>query len=161
MTRRILPWLLLSFAACGTASGGPGVVELAAPEPVHGDETAIAWPFLVTHEGEREIVADFHLRVEEGGTLVGVRPDPQNPDAQATLQWSGEIRSGEGYWTGDVVPRGGQVRLWALVRPTPGRDPSLRVIHWPTDGRDNPVGERTCEIWRYNPVDKKIAQNPC
>jgi hypothetical protein len=161
MTRSLLPWVLLCLTACAAASRGPGAVELAAPEPVHGDDTAIAWPFVVTHEGEREIVADFHLRIEEGGTLVGVRPDAQNPDGQAILRWRGEVRAGEGYWTGDVLPRGAQVRLWALVRPTPGRDPRLRVVHWPTDGRDNAVGDRACEIWSYDTSSRRVEREPC
>lgn len=153
--------LLLMMAACGTALRGPGTIELGQPEPVHGDDTAIAWPFIVTHEGGSEIVADFHLRIEEGGTLVGVRPDASNPDPEARVRWRGEIRGGVGYWIGDVLPKGGQVRLWALVRPTPGADPRLRVVHWPTDGRDRPVGDETCQIWSYDTGRQRISQESC
>ena len=153
--------LTLPLAACGGALRGPGVIELGAPEPVHGDDTAIAWPFVVTHEGGSEIVADFHLRVEQGGTLLGVRPDGDNPDPDASFRWRGEIRGGEGYWIGDALPKGGQVRLWALLRPEPGGDPTIRVVHWPTDGRDRPVAGETCQIWRYDTRGGKVEQDPC
>jgi hypothetical protein len=157
----LLCWSLLPLTACATGGARPGAVALGTPEPVHGDDTAIAWPFMVTHEGSAEIVGDFHLRVEEGGTLVAVRPDPQNPNTEATVRWRGEIRGGEGYWIGDVLPKGGQVRLWALVRPEPGNEPRLRVVHWPTDGRDQPVGEEKCEIWRYDPESRRVRQESC
>jgi hypothetical protein len=162
--RRLLfsfPLLVIAFAACGTTLRGPGTIDLGRPEPVHGDDTAIAWPFTVTHEGGSEIVADFHLRIEAGGTLVGVRPDASNPDPEARVRWRGEMRQGEGYWIGDVLPKGGQVRLWALVRPAPGADPRLRVVHWPTDGRDRPVGNETCQIWTFDTQRTRVAQEPC
>ncbi len=161
MRSPLLLLALLFLAACATAARGPGAVDLALPEEVHGDDTAIAWPFVVTHEGESQIVADFHLRIEDGGTLVGVRPDQENPDPDAVYEWRGSLRGGEGYWIGDALPKGGQVRLWALVRPTPGADPRLRVVHWPTDGRDRPVGSETCEIWRYDTERKKASRDAC
>ena len=163
MTSRLaLSTLTLTvLAACATGPGRPGAVALQGPEPVHGDDRAIAWQFVVTHSGGRDILADFHLRVEEGGTLLAVRPDAQNPDTGATSRWRGEVRSGEGYWIGDVLPTGGSVRLWVLVRPTPGGDPRLRVTHWPTDGRDNPIADRVCEIWRYDTRAQRAHQEPC
>lgn len=161
MRRPAILLLTLALAACGGALRGPGAIDLGAPEPVHGDDSAIAWPFVVTNESDAAIVADFHLRLEEGGTLVGVRPDDDNPDAEATARWRGELRGGEGYWIGDALPKGGQVRLWALVRPDPGGDPRLRVIHWPTDGRDRAVGGETCQIWRYDTGGSSVKQEPC
>jgi hypothetical protein len=35
------------------------------------------------------------------------------------------------------------------------------VIHWPTDGRDQPVGPETCEIWRYDTGSREVAAEPC
>lgn len=160
VVRLSFPSLVL-LAACAGAPGRPGAVALEPPEPAHGDDASIAWPFVVTHEGGPEIVADFHLRVEEGGTLLGVRPDGENPDPNATLRWRGELRQGEGYWIGDVLPKGASVRLWALVRPTAGGPPRLRIVHWPTDGRDNPVADRACEIWRYDPESQRPSRESC
>jgi hypothetical protein len=150
-----------ALSACASGPARPGSVTLEAPEPADGDEAAIVWPFVVTHTGGSEIVADFHLRIEEGGTLVGVRPDAQNPDTDATLHWRGEVRNGEGYWIGNVLPRGSSVRLWALVRAVPGGEPRLRVIHWPTDGRDQPVAEQQCEIWSYDTRSRETDREPC
>lgn len=162
MGARTLPCLLLSLGvACASTPGGPGMVSVELPHPADGDELAIAWPFVVTHAGGSEVVADFHLRIEEGGTLLGVRPDTDNPDPDATVRWRGEVRNGEGYWIGDVLPRGSNVRLWALLRPTPGREPRLRVVHWPTDGRDNPIAEQVCEIWLYDTRAQKTERQSC
>jgi hypothetical protein len=160
MGRRLLACLFLAVS-CATGSGRPGAVGLLVPQPTDGDETAIAWPFVVTHEGGPEIVADFHLQIEEGGTLIGVRPNGDSPDPDATIRWSGVLRNGEGYWIGDVLSRGASVRLWALVRPIPGRDPELRVLHWPTDGRDNPVADPVCEVWRYDARSGEAERDSC
>lgn len=146
---------------CATTAAVVGRVELADPEPVHGDDTVMAWPFVVTHAGSRETFADFHLQVVAGGTIVGVRPDGDNPDPEARYHWTGEVRAGDGYWIGDVLPPGGQVRLVAIVRPEGSGDPRLRVAHWPTNGRDSVVGPVTCEIWRYDVEARETSQRPC
>ncbi|HEY7472720.1 MAG TPA: hypothetical protein VIE68_10290 [Gemmatimonadota bacterium] len=159
---RSLAWVAASATACATAGGGAvGVVDLSPPQPAHGDDTAIAWPFTLLHGGEAETLADFHLRIEAGGTLLGVRPDAQNPDAGARFRWRGELRQGEAYWIGDPLIPGDGVTLTILVRPTPGTDPRLRVVHWPTDGRDQPVGPETCEIWRYETARQRVATEAC
>lgn len=154
--------IALVAAACASGGGMVGDVSLVAPEPVHGDETAIAWPFVVTHGGGGEILADFHLRVEEGGTLLEVRPDAENPDPDATYRWRGEVRDGEGYWIGDVLPAGGQIRLVAMIRPEMDGDRvRVRVVHWPTNGRDEPIGPETCEVWTYAPEEERVEQVDC
>lgn len=148
---RMVASVAVVAAACATAGGGTvGSVELAPPQPVHGDDRAIAWPFTVTHGGGPETLADFHLRLEAGGALVGVRPDGENPDPGARFAWRGEIRDGEAYWIGDPLVPGGSVTLTLLVRPDGEGDPRLRVVHWPTDGRDAAVGPEVCEIWTYD-----------
>ncbi|MDX1622492.1 MAG: hypothetical protein R3199_00725 [Gemmatimonadota bacterium] len=151
----------LAAAAC-TTGGATGAVSLDPPRAVNGDDSAIAWPFLVTHGGGKTL-AGFHLRVEEGADLVGVRPDAENPpiDDAAAYHWTGEVRGDEGYWTGDVVPPGGTVSLAILVRPTGEGDPRIRVVHWPTDGRDEPVGSETCEIWSFDIEDQRANQTSC
>jgi hypothetical protein len=152
----------ISATACATAGGGAvGAVNLSPPQPAHGDDQAIAWPFTVVHGGKAETLADFHLRIEDGGTLLGVRPDRENPDTSARFKWRGEMRTGEGYWIGDPLIPGDGVTLTILVRPDPGADPRLRVIHWPTDGRDQPVGPETCEIWRYATGSRKVSTEAC
>lgn len=140
-----------------------GAVSLGEPQPVHGDESAIAWPFVVTHGGDEETFADFHLRVEEGGDLLAVRPDAENPpEAEDVLyRWSGEVRGDEGFWIGDVVPPGGSVRLTILVRPTDAGDPRIRVVHWPTNGRDEPVGSETCEVWSFDTGRQRMERSSC
>lgn len=154
--------ILLAAAACATGGNMVGGVSLVAPEPVHGDDTAIAWPFVVTHGGGSEILADFHLRIEDGGTLLGVRPDADNPDTDARFDWNGEIRNGDGYWIGEVLPPGGQIRLVAMIRPDmEGGKVRLRVVHWPTNGRDDAVGPETCEVWTYDPDAEKVTQKRC
>lgn len=153
--------LTVAAAACASA-GRPGVVAVGTPQSAHGDELGIAWPFVVTHAGASEIVAGFRLRVEEGGNLVAVRPDAENPpEADALARWRGEMHNGEGRWMGDVLPRGASVRLWALLRMAEARDPRLRVVHWPTDGRGNPVADPMCEIWRYDTRAQSIFSQPC
>lgn len=150
----------LGLAACGT--GRVGEVSLIQPEPVHGDDSAIGWPFVVTHDGGAETLADFHLRIEEGGELLSVRPDADNPDRDALYRWRGEVRGGEGYWIGDVIPAGGQIRLVAMVRPDMEGDRiRLRVVHWPTNGRDEPVGPETCQVWTYETERQRVAQESC
>jgi hypothetical protein len=159
---RILAWTAVSATACATSGGGAvGAVELSPPQPAHGDDTAIAWPFTLVHGGEAETLADFHLRIEDGGSLLGVRPDAQNPEPGARFRWRGELRPGEAYWIGDPLVPGDGVTLTILVRPTPGTDPRLRVIHWPTDGRDQPVGPETCEIWRYEAAKQRVTTEAC
>ncbi|MBW3660224.1 MAG: hypothetical protein KY397_01140 [Gemmatimonadetes bacterium] len=152
----------LTSAACATGTGVVGAVSIAEPGPVEGDETAIAWPFVVTHGGGPEILADFHLRIDDGGTLLAVRPDSQNPDPDARFVWRGEVRGDEGYWIGDVLPSGGQVRLVAMVRPEmdDGRI-LLRVVHWPTNGQDEAVGPETCEVWTYETDGQRLEQEEC
>ncbi|MFN2382989.1 MAG: hypothetical protein ABR559_01845 [Gemmatimonadota bacterium] len=147
--------------ACASGGGSVGAVRAASPIEVHGDDRAIAWPFTVTHGGGSETFADFHLRIEDGGTLVGVRPNAENPDPEAQHEWRGSLRQGAGYWIGDVLPRGASVTLTLLVRPTPGADPRLRVVHWPTNGVDVAVGPETCEVWSFDPGDKRVRQEPC
>lgn len=150
------------LSACATGAGMVGEVSLVEPEPVHGDETAIAWPFVVTHGGGSETLADFHLRIEAGGELLGVRPDADNPTPDGLYTWRGEMRDGEGYWIGDVLPAGAQVRLVAMVRPEMDGDRiRLRVVHWPTNGRDEPVGPETCQVWTYDPGSERTEQNAC
>lgn len=140
-----------------------GAVSLAAPQPVHGDESVIAWPFEVTHDGDEETLADFHLRIEEGGDLLGVRPDAENPPEaeEALYRWSGEVRGDEGFWIGDVVPPGGSVRLTIMVRPADTGDLRIRVVHWPTNGRDEPVGAETCEVWSYDTGRQRTDRSSC
>ncbi|HUP18604.1 MAG TPA: hypothetical protein VM778_01485 [Gemmatimonadota bacterium] len=151
-----------ALAACASGGGAVGMVALDQPEAVSGDDTAIAWPFVVTHGGQRETFADFHLRIESGATLLGVRPDAENPDPGARFKWSGSVVSpSEGYWIGSPLTPGGEVRLWLLVRPTPGAEPRLRVVHWPTDGRDEPVGPETCEVWSWSRDRATAHQEPC
>lgn len=161
---RRMTWLPAALLAAGCASGGGavGMVALDQPEPVSGDDTSIAWPFVVTHGGQRETVADFHVRIESGATLLGVRPDAQNPDPTARFQWTGRLAGpNEGYWIGNPLTPGGAVRLVLLVRPTGPGAPRLRVVHWPTNGRDEPVGPETCELWSWQ-VDRGSAhQEPC
>ncbi|HYO45994.1 MAG TPA: hypothetical protein VEY33_04815 [Gemmatimonadota bacterium] len=155
-------WVAISAMSCASAGGGAvGAVNLAPPQPAHGDDQAIAWPFTVVHGGEAETLADFHLRIEDGGVLLGVRPDRENPDTGARFQWRGELRSGEAYWIGDPLIPGDGVTLTLLVRPDPGVEPRLRVVHWPTDGRDKPVGPETCEVWRYETGNRKVSTEAC
>lgn len=158
----VIAGAVLGAGACATGSGMVGEVSIVEPEPVHGDDTAIAWPFVVTHGGGAETLADFHLRIEEGGALLGVRPDAENPDPDALYRWRGEVRSGQGYWIGDVLPSGGQVRLIAMIRPEIEADRiRLRVLHWPTNGRDEPVGPETCEVWTYDTRGQRFGQEAC
>jgi hypothetical protein len=154
-------WLAISLTACASGGGAVGSLELSPPQPAHGDEQAIAWPFTLVHGGQDETLADFHLRIEDGGTLLGVRPDAENPDSGARFRWRGEVRGGEGYWIGDPLIPGDGVTLTILVRPAAGSSPRLRVFHWPTDGRDQPVGPEACEIWRYDPESREVAREPC
>jgi hypothetical protein len=149
------------MTACATVGGPVGGVELAPPQPVHGDDLAVAWPFTVVHGGGSETVADFHVRIEAGGALLGVRPDRDNPDPGAAYAWRGEVRAGEAYWIGDPLAPGGSVTLTLLVRPDPGGDLRLRVVHWPTDGRDRPVGPETCELWRYDVGRGEVGRERC
>lgn len=151
MRMRVGAMAAVAVTACATGgSGTVGSVQLETPQPAHGDDRAIAWPFTVTHAGGAETLADFHLRIEAGGELLGVRPDGENPDPGARFAWRGDLRNGEAYWIGDPVVPGGSVTLTLLVRPTGDGDPRLRVVHWPTDGRDRPVGPEVCEIWTYD-----------
>lgn len=156
-------WIaLMVTGACATAGGGAvGSVRLSPPQPAHGDDQSIAWPFTLVHGGDAEVVADFHLRIEDGGALLGVRPDRENPDPGARFQWRGEIRSGQAYWVGDPLIPGDGVTLTILVRPEPGSEPRLRVVHWPTDGRDQPVGPETCAIWIYDTESRESAIEAC
>lgn len=155
-------WVAISATACASAGGGAvGGVSLAPPQPAHGDDQSIAWPFTVVHGGETETLADFHLRIEDGGELVGVRPDDENPDPGARFEWRGELRSGEAYWIGDPLTPGNGVTLTILVRPVAGQEPRLRVVHWPSDGRDEPVGPETCQVWTYDTGSKETATDPC
>lgn len=164
--RRARFWIMMAAVtlagACATGGGMVGAVSLASPQEVSGDETAIAWPFTVTHASGEEPFADFHLRIEDGATLLAVRPDADNPDPEATYRWSGEVRAGNAaYWIGDVLPPGGQVRLVVMVRPTGTGDPTMRVVHWPTNGRDDPIGPETCETWRYDTRSGKTSRTGC
>jgi hypothetical protein len=156
-------WIALVVAgACASAGGGAvGTVRLSPPQPAHGDDQSIAWPFTLVHGGDAETVADFHLRIEDGGALLGVRPDRENPDPGARFQWRGEIRNGQAYWIGDPLIPGDGVTLTILVKPDPGSEPRLRVVHWPTDGRDQPVGPETCAIWSYDTESRKAATEAC
>lgn len=155
-------WMAISTTACASAGGGAvGVVNLAPPQPAHGDDQSIAWPFTVVHGGGDETLADFHLRIEDGGELVGLRPDAENPDPGARFRWRGELRSGVAYWIGDPLIPGDGVTLTILVRPDAGVDPRLRVVHWPTDGRDEPVGPETCQIWSYDTGSREATTEPC
>jgi len=149
-------------AACATVGGGTvGAVDLSPPQPVHGDDRAIAWPFTVVHGGRSETLADFHLRIEAGGSLLAVRPDRENPDPGARFAWRGEVRDGEGYWIGDPLVPGGSVTLTILVRPDGDGDPRLRVVHWPTDGRDRPVGPESCQVWSFDPGRQDVSVSSC
>lgn len=161
-------WTLAGLAsagwsmACASGGGAVGMVVLDQPEAVSGDDTAMAWPFVVTHGGEKETFADFHVRIEEGGTLLAVRPDPENPDPGARFRWSGRVEGDdEGYWIGDPLVPGGAVQLWVLVRPAGTGEPRLRVVHWPTNGRDERVGPETCEIWVWSRDRRAAQQEPC
>jgi hypothetical protein len=138
-----------------------GAVRLSPPQPAHGDDQSIAWPFTLVHGGSAETVADFHLRIEEGGVLLGVRPDGENPDPGARFEWRGEIRGGEAYWIGDPLIPGDGVTLTILVRPDAGSEPRLTVVHWPTDGRDERVGPDTCAIWRYDTRSREVSSEAC
>lgn len=162
---RIAGWMALGVftgAGCATAGGGVvGSVRLSTPQPAHGDEQAIAWPFTLVHGGETETVADFHLRIEDGGELLAVRPDGENPDPGARFAWRGEIRGGQAYWIGDPLIPGDGVTLTILVRPDPGAEPRLRIVHWPTDGRDQPVGPETCAIWSYDTDRREVSSEAC
>jgi hypothetical protein len=153
--------MTISITACASGGGAVGALELSPPQPAHGDEQSIAWPFTLVHGGQSETLADFHLRIEDGGALLGVRPDAENPDPGARFRWRGEVRDGEAYWIGDPLVPGHGVTLTILVRPDPGSEPRLRVIHWPTDGRDQPVGPETCEIWRYDTGRREVDADPC
>lgn len=160
--RYVVAVAVAAGTACATGTGMVGEVSLAEPGPVEGDDAVIAWPFVVTHGGGAETFADFHLRIEEGGSLVAVRPDSSNPDPDALYEWEGEVRGNEGYWIGDVLPAGGQVRLVAMVRPEMEGDRiRLRVVHWPTNGRDEAVGPETCQIWVYDVERQRTGQESC
>ena len=151
-----------ALAACASGGGMVGMVGLDQPEAVSGDDTAIAWPFVVTHGGARETFADFHLRIESGATLLGVRPDAENPDPEARFRWTGRVDGGnQGYWIGNPLTPGGEVRLWILVRPTGTGEPRLRVVHWPTNGRDDAIGPETCEVWSWSRERGTAHQEPC
>ena len=153
---------LASVAGCASAGGGPvGSVRLAPPQPAHGDDLSIAWPFTLIHGGGAETVADFHLRIEDGGDLLGVRPDRETPDPGARFEWRGEIQGGQAYGIGDPLGPGDGVTLTILVRPDAGSEPRLRVVHWPTDGRDQPVGPETCAIWTYDTESRETATETC
>ena len=156
-------WIALFVAgACASAgSGVVGSVRLSPPQPAHGDDQSIAWPFTLVHGGDAETVADFHLRIEDGGVLLAVRPDTENPDPGARFEWRGEIRDGEAYWIGDPLIPGDGVTLTILVRPDAGSGPRLRVVHWPTDGRDQRVGPDTCAIWTYDPDSRATSTEAC
>jgi hypothetical protein len=156
-------WIGLVVAgACASAGGGAvGSVRISPPQPAHGDDQSIAWPFTLVHGGDAETVADFHLRIENGGVLLGVRPDRENPDPGARFEWRGEVRSGQAYWIGDPLIPGDGVTLTIQVRPDPGSAPRLRVDHWPTDGRDRPVGPETCAIWSYDADIRVTATETC
>jgi hypothetical protein len=147
--------------ACASGGGPVGSVRLSPPQPAHGDEQSIAWPFTLVHDGGGETVADFHLRIEAGGALLAVRPDGENPDPGARFKWRGEIRNGEAYWIGDPLVPGDGVTLTVLVRPDAGSPPRLRVVHWPTDGRDRPVGPETCAIWSYDTDSREASSETC
>lgn len=153
--------LSILVACASTGSGGVGSVRLSPPQPAHGDDQSIAWPFTLVHGGDAETLADFHLRIEDGGALLGVRPDRENPDPGARFEWRGEIRSGQAYWIGDPLVPGDGVTLTILVRPDAGSEPRLRVVHWPTDGRDQPVGPETCEVWSYDTESRETSTEAC
>ena len=154
-------WIAIAAAACATGGDAVGSVNLSPPQPAHGDDQAIAWPFTLVHGGEAETLAGFYLRIDDGGALLAVRPDAENPDSGARFHWRGELRNGAAHWTGDPLIPGDGVTLTILVRPDPGTDPRLRVIHWPTDGRDRAVGPEDCEIWRYDTASQKVATEAC
>ena len=88
-------------------------------------------------------------------------PTGENPDPGARFHWRGEIRSGQAYWIGDPLIPGDGVTLTILVRPDPGSAPRLRVVHWPTDGRDQPVGPETCAIWGYDTESREASSEAC
>ncbi len=149
-------------AGCATGGAGAvGAVRLEEPQPVHGDDRAIAWPFHVIHGGKSETLADFHLRIEDGATLVAVRPDRENSPRGERYRWVGEIEDGAARWIGDVLPPGGEVTLTILARPDREGDQRWKVVHWPTNGRDDPVGPQTCEVWRYAVESHETSQEPC
>jgi hypothetical protein len=153
---------LAAVATCASAGGGAvGSVRLSPPQPAHGDDQSIAWPFTLVHGGDAETVADFHLRIEDGGALLGVRPDRENPDPGARFEWRGEIRGGEAYWIGDPLIPGDGVTLTILVRPDAGSEPRLRVVTWPTDGRDQRVGPDTRAIWTYDTASRETSAETC
>lgn len=152
--------LIVATASCAT-SGAVGSVDLLPPEPVHGDETSITWPFVVTHGGETETLAGFRLTIREGGELIGVRPDRDNPDPDALVDWSGRIEGETARWSGDVVPPGNSVRLWILVRPAREGDLVLRVVHQPLNGRDEPIADPTCQVWRYDVEGEQVEESAC
>jgi hypothetical protein len=132
---------IVGAAGCASAGGGSvGAVDLAPPQPAHGDDLAIAWPFTLVHGGDTETLADFHLRIEQGGTLVAVRPDRENPDTGARFRWRGEMRDGAAYWIGDPLVPGDGVTLTILVRPD-RRDPAsgrpLAYDGWDLAGGSN------------------------
>ena len=153
--------LLVAGACASAGAGAVGLVQLAPPQPAHGDDQSIAWPFTLVHGGDAETVADFHLQIEDGGALLGVRPDRENPDPGARFEWRGEIRSGQAYWIGDPLVPGDGVTLTILVRPDAGSEPRLRVVHWPTDGRDQRVGPDTCAIWTYDTESRETSSEAC
>lgn len=158
---RVLGLVLIAATTSCATGGAVGSVDLAAPETVHGDETSIAWPFTVTHGGESETLAGFRLTVREGGALLGVRPDPDNPDPDAIIEWRGRIEGETAYWSGNVVPPGNSVRLWILVRPAGEGDPVLRVVHQPLNGRDEPIADPTCQVWRYEVESERVEESSC
>lgn len=160
MRGALVPTLLVCTLSCVTG-GGVASIELGAPEPAHGDERAIAWPFVVTHAGGTEVLAGFRLTVRDGGKLLGVRPDRDNPDPDARVEWRGRIDGPTARWRGNVVPPGDAVRLWILVRPAGEGDPALRIVHHPLDGRDEAIAEPTCEVWRYDVESGRVERRGC
>jgi len=124
---RFWAWVtILGAAGCASTGGGSvGAVDLSPPQPAHGDDLAIAWPFTLLHGGDSETLADFHLRIEQGATLVAVRPDRENPDPGARFNWRGEVRDGTAYWIGDPLIPGDGVTLTILLATQTSRIPSI------------------------------------
>lgn len=152
--RRLPPAVIILAVGCTTLSGsGEDAITVRTPLAVDGDPQALAWPFhVVTDAGLRGV----WLRLDAGGTLLAVRPDPANPEPSAP-GWTGSQRDSEAVWSGPAAPR--PVPLTIMVRaPGPG-DQELRVRYAleSTGG----VSGWTCERWSYRISEGRIDRDGC
>ncbi len=98
----------------------------------------------------------FRLRLDAGGTLVAIRPDPANPEPAAP-GWTGSLRDGVAVWSGP--PAAAPVPLAIMVRAARPGDQELRVRYTLSSAGDVPGW--TCERWSYRVAEARIERNGC